>query len=140
MDSYWWLVIAVAMAIIEAFSQGFITIWFVVGAIVAFAAACLGASLAVQAVVFLVVSLVCLALLRPLIMKHRKIGEAHESTPVGQNALVVEKIDASSPMGRVETSDHMTWAAISVDGNPIEEGARVRIVDQQSVKLVVERI
>ena len=42
--------------------------------------------------------------------------------------------------GRVETPDHMTWAALSADGSVLPEGTRVRVVDQQSIKLVVERI
>ena len=138
MNPYWWLAIAAIMAVIEIASQGLITVWFVIGGIVAFAAGFFGADLSVQIIVFLVVSLACLALLRPLIMKHRKIGEQHESTPVGLNAVVVERIDNDALTGRVETPDHMTWAAVSADGNPIESGVQVRVVDQRSVKLIVE--
>ena len=139
MNPYWWLAIAAVMAVVEIASQGFITIWFVAGGIAAFIAAQCGADLVVQIVVFLVVSIVCLVLLRPLIMKHRKIGEAHETTPVGLGAIVVERIDPQAQTGRVETPDHMTWTALSADGSPIEEGASVRVVDQQSIKLIVER-
>lgn len=140
MDPYWWLAIAAVMAIVEVLSQGLITIWFVAGGLAAFVAAVVGASLTVQVVVFIVVSLACLVLLRPLVVKHRKIGEAHESTPVGLNAVVVEDIDNDALAGRVETPDHMTWAALSSDGTCIEAGARVRVVEQRSIKLVVERI
>ena len=138
MSPYWWLAVVVVMAAVELFSQGLITIWFVVGGIAAFVAGFLGAGPIIQLVVFLVVSVACLVLLRPLAMKHRKIGEAHESTPVGLRAVVVERVDPDALSGRVETPDHMTWAALSADGLPIEEGAQVRVVDQRSVKLVVE--
>ncbi|MBQ9041738.1 MAG: NfeD family protein [Eggerthellaceae bacterium] len=140
MNPYWWLAIAALMAVIELASQGLITVWFVVGAVVAFVAGMLGADLVVQIIVFLVVSLVCLALLRPLIMKHRKIGERHEPTLVGTQALVVEPIDEQAQTGRIETPDHMTWMALSADGSPIESGAQVRVVEQRSIKMVVERI
>ena len=140
MSPYVWLGVAVAMAVIEAVSLSLITIWFVVGGIAAFIAGFLGADLTVQIIVFLVVSLACLALFRPLAMKHRKLGASHESTPVGQRAVVVEPIDGTPGAGRVETSDHMTWAALSADGSPIEAGRTVRVVDQKSVKLVVEVI
>lgn len=139
MNPYWWLGIAAVMAVVEAVSLSFITIWFVVGALCAFVASFFGASLTVQIVVFLVVSLACLALLRPFALKHRKIGESHESTPIGLNAVVVERIDNEAMTGRVETPDHMTWAALSSDGAPIEVDERVRVVDQQSIKLIVER-
>lgn len=140
MNPFWWLGIAAIMAVIEAVSLGFITIWFVVGALCAFVASFLGADLTVQIVVFLVVSLVCLALLRPFALKHRKMGELHEATPIGLYAKVVERIDNDALAGRVETPDHMTWAALSVDGTPIEEGAKVQVVDQQSIKLVVKKV
>ena len=138
MNPYYWLAIAAIMAVVEAASQGLITIWFVAGGVCAFVAGFFGAGLAVQIVVFLVVSIACLALLRPLALKHRKIGEAHESTPVGLDAIVVERIDPQAQTGRIETPDHMTWTALSASGAPIEVGAHVRVVEQRSIKLVVE--
>lgn len=139
MSPYVWLVIAVVAAIIEAVSWGLFTMWFVIGAIVAFMVAFFGGPLWLQFVVFIVVSVGCLLLLRPLIMKYRKRGEAHEPTPIGSKAVVVEGIDAKTHSGRVETPDHMTWAAISTNDEPIEAGASVRVVGQKSVKLLVER-
>ena len=140
MNPFWWLVIAAIMAVAEALSQGLITIWFVVGGVAAFLAGFAGASFTVQIIVFLVVSIVCLVLLRPLIMKHRRIGEAHEPTLVGTGAIVIERVDEQAQTGRVETPDHMTWMALPADRAPIEEGARVRIVEQRSIKLVVEKV
>ena len=140
MNPFVWLGVAAVMAIVEVASLSLITIWFVVGGLAAFLAGFLGAGLAIQIVVFLVVSVACLALLRPLMLKHRAIGQSHESTPVGQQAVVVEALDATNGTGRVETPDHMTWAALSATGEPIEQGAAVRVVDQKSIKLVVERI
>jgi len=140
MSPYWWLAIAAVMAVVEIASMGLITIWFVVGGLAAFVAGFVGADLTVQIIVFLVVSIACLALLRPLIIKHRRMGELHEPTPVGQNAVVVERIDNDALTGRIETPDHMTWAALSADGTPIESGTQVRVVEQRSIKLVVERI
>ena len=140
MSPYVWLGVAVVMAIVEMASMSLVTIWFVVGGLAAFLAGFLGADLAIQIVVVLAVSVLCLALFRPLIMKHRAIGESHESTPVGQEAVVVETLGAEPGSGRVETADRMTWAALSADGAPIEVGTRVRVVYQKSVRLVVERV
>lgn len=140
MSPYWWLAIAAVMAVIELASQSLITVWFVFGAIVAFVAGMLGASLAAQIVIFLVVSLASLALLRPFILKHRRMGEIHEPTQIGRYAIVVERVDPVAQTGRVETDDHMTWAALSADGAPIEVGARVQVVEQRSIRLVVKRI
>ena len=135
-----WLAVAALAAVIEAVSFGLFTLWFVLGALVAFAIAYAGGPLWAQLVAFLVVSIACLLLLRPLVMKMRKRGQEHESTPVGKTALVVEGIDPASMRGRVETPDHMTWSALSSDGAPIEEGARVKVVESRSITLVVERL
>ena len=138
MSPYVWLVIAAVMAVVEVVSLSLITVWFVVGGLVAFAVGFAGGDLFVQAIVFVAVSLVCLLLFRPLALKHRKLGESHESTPVGQTARVVEAISAGEP-GRVETPDHMTWVALTATGEPLEVGAHVRVTGQDSIKLIVER-
>ena len=113
--------------------------WFVVGALVAFVASLLGADLVVQLVVFLVVSVACLVGLRPVFVKYRDRGKQKEPTHVGQTAVVVEDVDNDGMTGRVETDNRMTWAARSADGLPIPAGEVVRIVSQESVKLIVER-
>lgn len=140
MNPYIWLIVAAIMAIVEAASQGVITVWFVVGGVVAFFCGLAGMNLIVQIIVFLVVSLGCLALFRPTVVKHRSRPGSAEETPVGQNGVVIQQIDRAKLTGRVETSDHMTWAALSSDGSVIPEGTHVRVVGQDSIKLIVERM
>ena len=84
-------------------SLGLITLWFVVGALVAFVANLLGVDDLVQIVVFLVVSVACLVLLRPVFVKYRKHGAREEPTLVGQPVVVCEDIDNDRMVGRVET-------------------------------------
>lgn len=140
MDYVFWIVVAVIMGVVEAASCSFISLWFVVGAIGAFVAALLGGDMLVQLVVFLIVSVVCLLAFRPLVLKNRERGKKAEPTVVGQMAIVCEAIDPDRLTGRVETEDHMTWAARSADGSPIPAGENVRIVAQESVKLFVKRM
>ena len=130
-----WLVVAAVMALIEAFSFGLITMWFVVGALVAFVADLLGANFVVQVALFLVVSLLCLVLLRPVVVKHRNRGHSAEPTLVG---VVCETIDNDGLTGRVELSDHMTWSARSATGEVLPVGMRVEVVAQESIKLIVK--
>ena len=133
MSPFIWLAVAAVMAVVEVVSFGLITMWFVIGANL------LGADLLVQIVVFLVVSVVCLVALRPVFVKYRDRGKQEEPTHVGQTAVVVEDVDNEGLTGRVETDNRMTWAARSADGSFIPQGAVVRIVGQESVKLIVER-
>ncbi len=135
-----WIVVAVVMAIIEALSLGFITIWFVVGAVAALVAHLLGCNEAVQIVVFLVVSIAFLLIVRPYAVKHRNRGESAEPTLVGKAAQVIEPISADGTQGRVKTPDGVSWTALSAAGEDIPQGALVRIVKVESIKLFVERI
>ena len=135
-----WIVVAVVMALVEALSFGMFTMWFVIGSIAALVAHLLGFGIVVQIVVFLVVSVVLLVALRPYALKHRNRGEAAEPSIIGQSARVIIDIPADGTPGRVETADRMTWAALSATGEAIEFGARVHIVGQESIKLLVERI
>lgn len=139
MSPFVWLGVAAVMGVVEIVSLSLITMWFVVGALVAFAASLLGADLVVQLVVFLVVSVACLVGLRPVFVKYRDRGKQEEPTHVGQTAVVVEDVDNDGMTGRVETDNRMTWAARSADGLLIPAGEVVRIVGQESVKLIVER-
>ena len=139
MSPFVWLGVAAVMGVVEIVSLSLITMWFVVGALVAFAANLLGADPLVQIVVFLVVSVLCLVVLRPVFVKYRDRGKKEEPTVVGCIAVVREAIDNDRLVGRVETPDHMTWAARSADGRPIASGENVVVVGRESVKLIVER-
>lgn len=139
MSPFVWLIVAAVMAVVEIASLSLITMWFVVGALIAFVANLLGVDPLIQIAVFLVVSVLCLIVLRPVFVKYRDRGKLEEPTVVGQKAVVREAIDNSLFVGRVETPDHMTWAARSADGMPIPIGENVVVVGQESVKLIVER-
>ena len=139
MSPFVWLGVAAAMGVVEVVSLGLITMWFVVGALVAFVANLLEADVLVQIAVFLVVSVVCLVVLRPVFVKYRDRGKLEEPTVVGLVAVVSEEIDNDRLVGRVETPDHMSWAARSADGRLIPAGENVLVVGQESVKLIVER-
>ncbi|WP_139652903.1 NfeD family protein [Raoultibacter phocaeensis] len=139
MSPFIWLGVAAVMGIVEVISFGLITMWFVVGALIAFLANLLGFDLVVQLVVFFVVSIVCLIVLRPMFLKYRKRGEKEEPDVVGQAAIVIETIDNERLAGRVETANRMTWAAKSADGAVLPAGETVVITGRESIRLIVER-
>ena len=71
MSPFVWLGVAAVMAVVEVVSLGLITMWFVVGALVAFVVNLLGVDPLVQIGVFLTVSVLCLIVLRPVFVKYR---------------------------------------------------------------------
>lgn len=56
----------------------------------------------------------------------------------GQTATVIKGIDNDRSVGQV-LLDGMEWTARSVDERPIPEGAKVRVISVEGVKLIVEQ-
>ena len=67
-----WLVLLVAFAVIEGVTAGLVSIWFCAGSLAALIATWLGASLLVQIGLFVVVSLVAMAIIRPMARPRRR--------------------------------------------------------------------
>ena len=65
-----WLIAMVALLVIEAIVPGLVSIWFAAGALLALLLSLIGVDLWLQFTCFLVVSLVLLALTRPLAKKY----------------------------------------------------------------------
>ncbi len=136
-----WLGLAVVLAIVEAATAGLVTIWLVLGALVAWVSALIGLPFVFQLFIFLIVSYVLLILTRPVIKKwlsHKKV-KTNADRFIGQIGLVTEKIDAVEGTGQVKVGGQI-WSAVPVNGNEIELGNKVRITAITGVKLVVSQI
>lgn len=133
-----WLIIAFVMAVIEAFSLGLTTIWFAGGAVVAVIAALLGASIPVQVVIFVVVSILLLVLTRPWAVRHFKsnLENTNIDAVIGKEALVTKDI---SPFSAGEAKlNGLIWVALSTDNSlTIVAGTPVKVDAVEGVKLIV---
>ena len=140
MATIFWLIAFVALLVIEIITLGLTTVWFAIGSIAAFLEAYVGASVVVQIVVFLVVSIVFLVFTRPILMKffNQKRERTNAESLIGQKALVLEKIDSMYATGRVIVNG-MEWSAKTEDAEAIEADSVVLIKGIQGVKLIVEK-
>ncbi len=136
-----WLVLLVVFAAGEAATVGLTSIWFAAGAFAALIAALLGGALWIQITLFLAVSLLCLAAVRPLAKKHlnNKVEHTNADRVIGADAQVTEDIDNIHGKGTVVIRG-MTWSARSQDGRPIAAGTMVRVLRIEGVKVFVEPI
>ena len=134
-----WLVLLIGFSAFEAVTVGLTSIWFAAGALVALIAALLGGPLWVQLTLFLAVSLLCLAAVRPLAKKHlnSKVEPTNADRVIGARAQVTEDIDNIHGKGAVVIRG-MTWSARSQDGGPIAAGAMVKVLRIEGVKVFVE--
>ena len=140
MATIFWLITFVVLLVVEIITLGLTTVWFAVGAIAAFLAAYAGASILVQIIVFLVLSIALLILTRPIVNKHfnQKRERTNVESLIGQKAIVIETIDSIHGVGRVEVNG-MEWSAKTEESGVIESGAVVSIKGIQGVKLIVEK-
>ncbi len=136
-----WLVLTVVLAVFEIMTLGLSTIWFAIGALCAFIASLLGASIPMQIVIFIVVSVVALLLVRPLSVKYfnNKVTPTNIDAVIGRKVKVTKVIDNNNETGTV-TMDGTTWNARNgADDDIIEEGTTVTVLSVEGNKLFVTK-
>lgn len=140
MDGIFWLIVVVVMAVIEIITLGLTTIWFAGGALAAFIVSLLGANLLVQSILFVVVSVVLLAVTRPLAVEflNKDRTKTNAESLIGKTAVVQQEIDNLKAAGMV-TVDGQEWSARSADDTVIPVETRVEILEISGVKLLVRQ-
>ncbi len=135
-----WLFIIVVCIVIEAATMGLTTIWFGIGAIVAWITSGLGFRLEVQIFIFLLVSVLCLILTRPIAVKKLKIGKikTNADSIIGDCVKVITTINNINNEGTVKAMGQI-WSARSFNGEVIEKDEIVCVKEITGVKLIVER-
>lgn len=133
-----WLILLIVFAASEAATVGLTSIWFAAGALTALIAALLGGPLWVQITLFLAVSLLCLAAVRPLAKRllNSRVEPTNADRVIGAQAQVTEDIDNIHGRGAVVIRG-MTWSARSQDGGPISAGTMVKVLCIEGVKVFV---
>lgn len=133
-----WLAIFILSIIIEAATVDFVALWFAAASLPAFFLALFGAPFWIQLALFLVIATVLLAYTRPYMVKYFKTNRTKTNvhSTIGKIATVTKAITPTS-IGNVELRG-MTWSAIS--NFDIKKDAKVRILDIEGVKLIVEPI
>ncbi len=134
-----WIIVIVGFLALEAATVGLVCIWFAVGGVAALIACALKLDFWVQVVVFLGVSGLVLAVLRPVARKYlnSRRKPTNADRVIGMIAPVTETIDNIAGTGAVVVSGK-TWTARSASGGNVAEGALVKILSIQGVKLIVE--
>ena len=133
-----WLLLLVVFLAAEAATVSMVSLWFAVSALVALLVALLGGPGWLQGTLFLVISAVLLALLRPLVKRYvtPRITATNVDSVIGSTGLVTTAIDNVSAAGQVKLGA-MEWTARSTSGQPIPVGTRVRVDKIEGVKVYV---
>jgi membrane protein implicated in regulation of membrane protease activity len=126
--------------VLEGMTAQLVSIWFVLGSIAGLISAICNVPIIAQVVIFIAVTVITLALTRPIVKKrlNTKVQKTNADRCIGQDAVVIEDIDNLAPTGQVKT-DGKVWTARSSDQNVIPKDSVVTVEKIDGVKLIVSR-
>lgn len=137
-----WALIALICLILELTNGDFFIMCFAIGAVCAAIASVFTDSLTIQILVFAIGSLLSIFFVRPTALKCLHKGEdsrlSNAEALIGREGKVSEAI-VPDGYGRV-LIDGDDWKACSADGQPIEQGAKVRVLKMDSIIITVEKV
>ncbi|MBR1566579.1 MAG: NfeD family protein [Oscillospiraceae bacterium] len=135
-----WLTAMIVLLIVEAMVPGLVSIWFALGALAAMISSMLSAPLWLQVGWFFLVSIVSLALTRPIARKYVNGRAVHTNADmaIGQDCVVTEEIDNVRGTGAVSVGGKIWTARMAQADGKAPKGALLRVVRIEGVKLIVE--
>lgn len=134
-----WVVLMIGFLVVEGLAPGLVSIWFALGAMAALIAALLGAQVWLQAVWFVVISVLALVVTRPLAKKYvnSRTQATNADMLIGQECIVTETIDKLHGTGAVSVAGKV-WTARADDPEAIIEKGSVAVIERiEGVKLIV---
>lgn len=137
-----WLIAMIVLLVVEGLVPGLTSIWFALGALAALVSALLHAPLWLQIVWFLAVSIIALALTRPLAKKYinARTQPTNADMMIGKECVVRESIDNVQGTGAVSVDGKVWTARTESDDTKAQEGSRAVVVRIEGVKLIVKPI
>ena len=134
-----WLILLVVFALAEAATVTLVSIWFAAGALVALLVSLVTDNLVIQILAFLVVSALCMALVRPLTRKYftARASATNLDRLIGTDAVVTETIDNLAATGQIKASGQV-WTARSDSEETIPKGTIITVLRIEGVKMIVQ--
>ncbi len=136
-----WLIVAGIFFIIEIATVGFLIFWLGVGAIFAMITSFITNNIAIQTIVFVLVSSILIPLTKPLADKFsgKKAVATNSYSLINKHGIVIADINPIEGTGLVKVNGE-TWSAKSESEVSIAKGTEVKVLSVEGVKLVVSPI
>lgn len=135
-----WIIAGVLLFVWEIFTPGFVVACFGVGAFASGISAFAGLGPKMQLGVFAVISGGTALFIRPLVLKVLSNGsdkiQSNVEALIGKTCTVETTIDPKKEEGYVKIAGDR-WRAVSITGEPIEEGERVTIEKVEGTRVFV---
>ena len=135
-----WFVVIIIAAFIEINTMDLTSVWFSIGALLAFILAILGQPIGVQVVAFVLVSVILLFSVRPIAKNYSPTSLVNTNADrlVGRVAICTKEIRPGEK-GEVKI-DGQYWSAITSGDDSVLVDERVEILAIEGVKLIVVKL
>ena len=135
-----WTLVLVLSVVVEAITVDLVSIWFGVGAIGALIAGLLNLNWIVQVFIFMILSILCIIISRPLSKKYLRSNtiKTNLDRVIGKHALVTKEITPDNK-GEVKVMGNY-WSASSLNNEIIEEECYVEVLSIEGAHLVVKKL
>ena len=133
-----WIVVGIVVILLDVITSSFLFVWFAVGAFAAFLASLLGASVGVQIIIFLAVSIATISIGYPWARK--KFKSSITRTPLMEEnyiGMVLKAEEDIESRGKAKLGG-VYWAVIN-KGETIKTGESFKIVKFEGNKLIIEK-
>lgn len=143
LDHTWalWLGVFLVLVVVEMFSLEFFCLMMAGGAVAAAAASGLTDSIAVQVLVFAIVSVLLVLAVRPVMMRrlHRDTPETRNNVEalIGRSATVLEPVDGAAGLVRLAGD---AWTARTEDCSRLPDGAPAVVLRIDGATAVVAAV
>ena len=140
---WFWLALTVALMVVELSTTDLISVWFALGAGLTAVIKLIFTNLSIawQALIFVVISVVLLAATRPLVKKllaKKNENKTNLDRLIGNDALVIEDINNITGVGAVKING-LVWSARSESGEDSSADTVVVFKEIRGNKAIVER-
>lgn len=137
MNLEFWIIFAIVMFILELITLTFFMFSLGVGSVCAAISTYYGYDLLTQIVVFIIATIICIVVFKPLskrLYKNNSDKKSNTERFIGNTAIVTSKITPTTT-GNV-IIENETWLAVS--DKTIEVDTQVTVIKIEGIKLVVE--
>lgn len=126
--TYIWFGAMLLFVMLEAATVSLVSVWFALGSLAALLVSLFTGILWIQVTVFVAISGLLLAALRPLTRRFikPKLVPTNVDSVIGTEGFVTEDIDNLAACGRVKLGGNF-WSARSTTGTPIAANTRIRV-------------
>lgn len=136
-----WIIIAVVMAVCEAYTSQLVSIWFVLGAVGAAITTIFTSDVFIQTGVFVVLTVLSFIITKPLVKRfksnHKNVS-TNSDRLIGKIGVVLKDINPLEATGQVKVNGEV-WTAKTVSENVVKD-TKVKVLSIEGVKLIVEPI